>query len=157
MDVRDLLGHREGAGGSAKHLLRALFDERIVVLKGYTNVNSIRQFEREIAALKLLQHENIIVATGVTKIHTAEAIIYYLELEYCSGGSMLSWIAETNPPRAAIIRMLRGVLRALSHVHSVRVGQIVATHSDVKPSNILVRVQRVMFSSLRSLFSNPRL
>ena len=140
-DVCDLIGQRQGNNG--KQLLRAKIDGRPVVLKGCTNIGSLRQFEREIAALKSLDHPNIIVATGVTKTHTTEAVIFYLELEYCSCGSMSEWMTQTKPSRETVVRMLRGVLRALVHVHSLRVGPVAATHSDVKPTNILVSVWHI--------------
>ena len=147
-DVRSLFDHsgaaeeggvpRAGFQGSSKHILLASIDDRQVVLKGYTAVSNKSQFEREIRALQALQHSNIITATGVTRNYSAESLIFYLELEYCDGGNITTWVEEAKPERSTIVRMLRGALRGLSHVHSIRAGPTAATHSDVKDGNILV-------------------
>ena len=141
MDTRDLFASRGGFGSgrnTTKQLLRASFDGREVVLKGY--LRSRQEFEREVAALKQLHHPNIITATGVSKFQFDEAVVFYLELEYCRGGCISEWRETMQPARRTMVRMLRDVLRALSHVHAIRVGPDFATHSDVKDSNILVRL-----------------
>ena len=65
--------------------------------------------------------------------------VFYLELEYCAGGSLDQWIATSKPPRWLVVKVLRDALRGLRHVHSVHVGpNAVVLHRDVKPANILV-------------------
>ena len=74
--------------------------------------------------------------------HTS-GTIFYLELEYCAGGSLDQWIATSKPPRWLVVKVLRDALRGLRHVHSVRVGpDVVVVHRDVKPANILVDLDR---------------
>jgi len=49
------------------------------VLKGF--VSGQRQLEREVEALKLLSHPNIVTALGVCRHQTPMETILYLELE----------------------------------------------------------------------------
>ena len=60
-----------GAGSSnGRHLWKASLDGRDVVLKGYTHIVGMKQLEREIEALKVLQHPNIVAASGACRQQT---------------------------------------------------------------------------------------
>lgn len=55
---------------------------------------------------------------------------------------MKKWIENFKPSLSSMIQMFRDVLKALRHVHSIRVGSVVATHCDVKLTNILIDTER---------------
>ena len=82
-DVAPFFANSDSGGG--RHLLKATLDDRTVVLKGYNHISGLKQLEREIEALKVLQHSNIIAAYGACRQQT-------------SSGSFLSAIRVTERP-----------------------------------------------------------
>lgn len=55
---------------TGRHLLKGSLDGRTVVLKGHTLIAGLQQLEREIEALKVLQHPNIVAAFGACRHQT---------------------------------------------------------------------------------------
>lgn len=86
-------------------------------------------YERELYALSILDHPNIVRLYD----HFEESGIYFLILEYCKGGNLESLIKlHTRPKQERIINYTKQIVSALKYIHSKRLA-----HHDIKPSNIL--------------------
>ena len=90
----------------------------------------IAMFDREIEALRKLDHKNI------TKIldYGKEGKFHYFSLEYMEGGSLLDFMKEKGkiPLNTGIIIMVQ-TLEGLSYAHERNI-----IHRDLKPPNILL-------------------
>jgi predicted ATPase len=90
----------------------------------------IERFNREGAALRQLDHPNIVKMLGTVE----EGDNHYLVLEYLSGGSLDDLLQEE--PRLPINMVLKISLEladALTRAHHVKI-----IHRDIKPSNVLI-------------------
>ncbi|PYD07317.1 hypothetical protein DND47_31080, partial [Pseudomonas syringae pv. syringae] len=57
----------------------------------------------------------------------------YIQLEYCSGGSLSSFMKGTIPSIDELFRIMGSITKALYFIHSKGI-----VHMDVKPENILI-------------------
>ncbi len=90
----------------------------------------VMRFRREARAVAKLRHPNIV---QVFDFHQEEEL-FYLAMEYMSGGSLQDKItAAGRLPSAEAFKLVRQVAEGLNHAHSK--GFI---HRDIKPSNILI-------------------
>lgn len=70
-------------GACRSNLWKASLDGRDVVLKGHTHIAGMKQLEREIEALKVLQHPNIVAALGVCRQQTSSGKRVHVSAYVC--------------------------------------------------------------------------
>ncbi|KAK4524138.1 hypothetical protein GAYE_SCF01G2037 [Galdieria yellowstonensis] len=86
-----------------------------------------------------LREVQILVALGghpnITQYFSCwlEDEIIYIQLEYCSGGSLSTMVGNDVPCTDELFRMMSDITRALHFIHSKGI-----VHMDVKPENILI-------------------
>lgn len=127
---------RLGEGGfGVVFLATDLFMGSEVAIK-VLNTRSREDHERFRRELRLL-HTQINNRHVVTVLdHDLDAETPYIVLEYCSGGSLRSWVEQRRPWRD-VAAILTHALFGLWGVH--RLGGF---HRDLKPDNLLVAVDR---------------
>lgn len=87
------------------------------------------KYEKEIHALTVLDHPNIIRLYS----HFEDSDTFFLILEYCQGGSLEDLIKHhARPKQDKIINYTKQIVAALKYIHSKNI-----VHHDLKPSNIL--------------------
>lgn len=136
---RYVVKRRLGEGGMA--LVYEAFDPRLnrdfalKVLPPHLAADPgfLARFEQEGAALAALNHPNILRL--FTSDQDEDAGLYFLVLEYLTGGSLKARIHNGSPwaPPSAI-RLLHPVAAALDYAHR---GPKPVIHRDLKPANIL--------------------
>ena len=89
----------------------------------------VRRFEREIAALKRLDHPNIVALRDAGYA----APYHYLVTEYIAGEDLASVMKSNAISPEKSLRILNDVCNALTYAHQNGV-----VHRDIKPANILV-------------------
>ncbi|XP_035689597.1 serine/threonine-protein kinase 35-like [Branchiostoma floridae] len=92
---------------------------------------------KEIHALQQVgKHPNILQFTNVftesAGLNTP-ALNVWLELDYCNGGTLDSFIASDNPNRATVLQLLCDTAEGVAYLHGRNV-----VHGSLKPDNILV-------------------
>lgn len=99
---------------------------------------SLRSLQREITLLRLLK-EKLGQRQDMVRVLDWEfdSPPYFIELEHCTGGSLLDWAEQMGGldsiPIATRLDIVAQVAEALAAAHSVGV-----LHKDVKPANILI-------------------
>jgi serine/threonine protein kinase len=86
-------------------------------------------FHREIDILTKLSHP-LVVSLFDTFSAGSE---FVLILEYCNNGPIDRYLRTKKLPEIHLVRMMKQILSALAHCHSVGVA-----HRDLKPANILI-------------------
>ncbi|OHT14300.1 CAMK family protein kinase [Tritrichomonas foetus] len=134
-----ILLHKLGFGSFAKVFLSV--DEntkKTFALKRFKLYNlqhldaGISQLEREIKAMRRINHPHIIHLHEVLHIESSDTV--YLVIDYCDCGSLQRILNNPIPPPDNIIKYIfHSVLQAVSYLHSL--GMV---HQDIKPSNILL-------------------
>lgn len=95
----------------------------------------ITALQREMALLKELHHENIVLYYGLS----SESNYLNIFLEYIPGGSVLLMLQLYGPFEEPLIRnFVRQVLVGLSYLHSVDI-----IHRDIKGANILIDIKGI--------------
>ncbi len=89
-----------------------------------------RRFQREAAAMKKLEHKNIVACLDAGRVGDTE----YLATEYVAGGSLSSLLLKTGklPPSLALSFFV-DLLEGLGHAHENGI-----VHRDLKPDNLLL-------------------
>lgn len=127
-----LLEERVGAGsfGDVWRARHHVFDQTVAI-KVPTEPQFVRNLQREGVAVHGIRHENIVRVIDLDPYAEPP----YLIMEYVDGPSLRQGIDEYKArfPIPAAVRILRGVLSALSVAHEK--GLI---HRDIKPANILL-------------------
>jgi serine/threonine-protein kinase HSL1 (negative regulator of Swe1 kinase) len=87
--------------------------------------------EREIAVMKLLQHENIVRLFDVWENSNE----LYLIMEHVEGGELFGYVEarKTGVPENETIFIFRQIIAALLYCHRMHI-----CHRDLKPENILI-------------------
>lgn len=90
----------------------------------------LRDLEREIVVMKLIEHPNIMRLYDVWETSTD----LYLILEYVEGGELFDYLCEKGKlgsPEAS--RLFQQIIAAMHYCHQVNIA-----HRDLKPENILL-------------------
>ncbi len=95
------------------------------------------RFQREAAAIARLRHPNIVQVYDFG----VEGPVHYMVMEYIAGDTLKMRIRAARAigkrlPPAEILSILRGVASALDYAHGRDI-----IHRDVKPANIMLRVE----------------
>lgn len=104
------------------------------------NINTLRQFLREVAASAGLNHPNILPLGDHGEATLAGSPGAYVTMPYRSEGSLSTWLSQHaqkqpswRPTPRQVIHIVRQVGSALQHAHEHKI-----MHLDVKPTNILL-------------------
>jgi serine/threonine protein kinase len=102
---------------------------KVIAHRRLANPQAAARFRREMKAVGLVQHPNIVVA------HDAGAVedMDYLVMEYVFGCDAAALIRRGRLPIPAACEIVRQAALGLEHAH--RAGLV---HRDIKPSNLMV-------------------
>jgi len=117
----------KGRYGEAR-LLVDKTTNRPVILKTSSKV-VIKNFEKEVGAMRQLEHPNIVEFMGA--FEDAENV--HLLMEYADGGDLKQKIQRGPLEEGVIIRVLYQLLQAVAYIHERNI-----VHKDIKPDNILL-------------------
>ena len=134
---------RVGAGGFGA-LYKVTADDRVYALKlsttrfsDFTPEEQRRQEERadrEVVALKSLNHPNIVRAHEFGRWPDIETGYPYILMDFVDGYRLYDWRDQTTPSLRAICIVVLKIARALHEMHRVHI-----VHRDLKSENVLVR------------------
>lgn len=123
---------------------------RLVALKRLDHQRfSTHKFLRELRFLLSLRHSNIVGCQAIE--HTATG--RHLVMDYCEGGTLRSLMTEEvqlSLPQS--VQLITQVLEGLAHAHNRGI-----VHCDIKPENILLKVQPTGWMAQISDFGIARL
>lgn len=100
------------------------------VLKRLKNYKRIDRFEREIEAIRKLDHPSIVNLID----SSLESDPAYLVMEHCEGGSLAASPPFWQASPLAALEIFQAVCSAVQHAHANGV-----IHRDIKPANIFLR------------------
>ncbi|KAM6946795.1 inhibitor of nuclear factor kappa-B kinase subunit epsilon isoform 1-T2 [Lycodopsis pacificus] len=111
----------------------------LVAVKVFNTVSYNRPHEvqmREFEMLRKLNHTNIVLLYAVEELPSKQKV---LVMEYCSGGSLLSLLEESENafglPETEFLTVLQCVVQGMNHLRENGV-----VHRDIKPGNIMRQV-----------------
>jgi tRNA A-37 threonylcarbamoyl transferase component Bud32 len=129
-----------GRGGMGE-VYRATRGGQVVALKvlrvdeANTQLQQMR-FQREIAALRQLNHPNIVRFYQAGEANLANEKLPYVAIEYVNSVDLSTVIRQRG--RFAVAdarRLLQGLCLAIDHIHSNGI-----VHRDLKPHNVMLRI-----------------
>ncbi len=92
--------------------------------------DALRQFHRELEAVKRLSHPNIIKTFEADHLGT----LHYFAMEYVEGIDLQRYVAGSGPlPLEQACDLIRQVAQGLQHAHLLGL-----VHRDIKPANLLL-------------------
>ena len=100
-----------------------------------------RLFQREMRAIAMLDHPNILTLHEAGEQNINREQITYMVMPYCPAGSLADWIKQYHSASLLspqeVAQLLTQAAEALQHAHDQRI-----LHLDIKPQNFLVRRQQ---------------
>lgn len=144
--IRKLLG-RGGAGEvyladdlrvSGQVAIKVIWAEENPAVRAESPKQALRPFRREIKALSLLDHPNILrlLSTGEKAVQGRRCA--YLVMPYYEEGSLDQWLQRNQLSPLILPEVVAHIMGqladALQHAHNTGI-----IHQDVKPSNVLIR------------------
>jgi eukaryotic-like serine/threonine-protein kinase len=127
-----------GAGGMGTVFLAeradGAFEQRaaIKLLRGFPTAEGLRRLRQERQILAGLNHPNIARLLDGGETEDGQP---YLVMEYVDGRPLGDWLATEAPDRTRRLQVFGQLLDAVAHAH-----QCLVIHRDLKPGNVLVRV-----------------
>uniref|UniRef100_A0A4W5LET4 Inhibitor of nuclear factor kappa B kinase subunit epsilon n=1 Tax=Hucho hucho TaxID=62062 RepID=A0A4W5LET4_9TELE len=129
-----------GLGGTASvYKARNKRTGQQVAVKVFNQMSYSRPYKvqmREFEMLRRLNHNNIVKLFSVEELRSKQKV---LVMEYCSGGSLLSLLEETENafglPEPEFLIVLHCVVHGMNHLRENGV-----VHRDIKPGNIIRQV-----------------
>ncbi len=115
---------------------------------------AMRWFKREARIIAQLHHPHVLPLFRYDEHRIDEALLLYLVMPYCRGGSLADWLADQTVPHQSIsvqdtAFIVRQVADALQYAHEHHV-----IHQDIKPSNILLRESQTHAAQLDLLLAD---
>ena len=128
----------EGGFGQVWHATREADGERVAVkvlhLELVRSIDALTRFQRELDAIKRLQHPNVVGALDHGTLSDGRP---YLVLEYIEGPSLREVIHERGAiPPVEMLEILEPLCAALGTAHEAGL-----VHRDVKASNVILARQ----------------
>ncbi len=106
-----------------------------------TAQEAARLFQREMRAIAMLDHPNILTLHEAGEQNINREQITYMVMPYCPAGSLADWIRQHHGARLLspqeVSQLLMQAAEALQHAHDQHI-----LHLDIKPQNFLVRRQQ---------------
>ena len=103
-----------------------------------TTQDTVRLFQREMRAVSMLDHPNILPLFDFGEEKEGNVILTYMVMPYCQDGSLTDWLGKRGDSKKLtpdeVAHFVMQVADALQHAHDHDL-----VHQDVKPSNFLVR------------------
>jgi serine/threonine-protein kinase len=123
---------------------------KIVALKDLDQIGySTKNFLREISYLVSLRHPNIVSFQGLEHHQTGR----YLVMDYCDGGTLRQLMeSETELDLKTSTQFILDILAGLAHAHKQGI-----IHCDIKPENILLKLEEQKLTAKISDFGIARL
>jgi len=123
-----------GSGGFGKvvHALDNKTGQEVavkVITKRSVKATYLKKIRQEAKLLEKLKHPNIVEFLGVKE--TEKRI--FIVMEMVKGGTLKNYICKNNLTEFQASSVLKGVLGAVSFIHSKNI-----LHKDIKPDNILI-------------------
>eukprot|EP00928_Gymnodinium_smaydae_P034077 TRINITY_DN24232_c0_g1_i2.p1 TRINITY_DN24232_c0_g1~~TRINITY_DN24232_c0_g1_i2.p1 ORF type:complete len:405 (-),score=49.37 TRINITY_DN24232_c0_g1_i2:313-1464(-) len=116
--------HRTLGNSGQKFAVKSISAERI---------KDISKFEWELGIGTILNHPNIVMLHSFIQ----ESDVYYLIMDYCEGGDLLSFINRRASPQVSdsevAASMFFQMLSGVAYLHHYRVA-----HRDIKPQNYML-------------------
>ena len=138
-EVVKLVGH-----GGFGYLYRVVRDGRAYALKisrerpidldDEFRADWLSRLDREVAALKTLNHPNIVRIHSFDWYPTLHDGYPYIVMDLVEGETLTEWRREKARSLREVVQLMAGVCDAVGHIHDH--GLI---HRDLKPANIMVR------------------
>src|SRR5258708_7564924 len=137
-----------GSGGMGEvYLAEDTHIDRQVAIKLFRNEGSVkgtkkaaRLFQREMKAISMLDHPNILPLFDYGKETVDGLLLTYMVMSFRKDGSLASWLRHHTPKPLTsehVNHFLQQAADALQHAHDRHI-----IHRDVKLSNFLIRVRK---------------
>src|SRR5215203_2031942 len=94
--------------------------------------DAVRRAEREVQALTVLEHPNVVGVIGAGQVAAGNP---YIAMQYIDGVTLRSQISSNGLDLKRAASILKQIGAALSHIHKKGV-----LHRDLKPENIMIQV-----------------
>lgn len=94
--------------------------------------DAVRRAEREVQALTVLEHPNVVGVIGAGEVAAGNP---YIAMQYIDGVTLRSQISSSGLDLKRAASILKQIGAALSHIHKKGV-----LHRDLKPENIMIQV-----------------
>jgi serine/threonine-protein kinase len=92
--------------------------------------DGVRQFERELQAVTMLNHPNVIKTYDANQVGS----VHYFAMEFIEGTDLDKFVKQSGPlPVEQACDFIRQVAQGLQHAH-----QVGLVHRDVKPANLFL-------------------
>jgi serine/threonine protein kinase len=134
----------ENGASTGRHvLLRAIYDGKEVVLKGFIMAEKDQRLalERELAILGRLKSDSIICPRAIVEDSDSfessylQKVAVFIEYPYYEGGNLLQWLKVAERKPWELQGIARQLLYGLLYLHDHSV-----IHRDIKPSNVLMHL-----------------
>ncbi len=121
--------------------IKVMKTEEALYPNSQTAQEATRLFQREMRAIAMLDHPNILALHEAGEQNVNREQITYMVMPYCPAGSLADWIKQYHSASLLspqeVAQLLMQAAEALQHAHDQRI-----LHLDIKPQNFLVRRQQ---------------
>ncbi len=121
------------AGGQSD-VWKVVVGGRTEILRVLVKVAEAGRAEREMAALRSIDSENVMRVYDVREFEHDDAMHKVVRAEFIDGPSVEQARQNSSPAFAEVVACAAGVLRALSELHGRDL-----VHRDIKPQNVMLR------------------